>query len=118
MPDPTEDLRAELDLGDLDELAFAKDVLRVYEYLNRPRIPATKGKAVQALHQWATDETEGSKNKLEFLKFMLPKAQEAVRKAKLGQTTEAEILHERKALAELQVVLRDMIEEKSECSTG
>lgn len=105
---------SDFDWAGLDEVQFSRDVLMVYQYLNKPRIPKSKGSdSIQALHAWAIEE--GGKNKTEFLKNLVPKAQEVVRKAKLGQSTEAEVLHERKGIAKLQVILQ---EELAKCASN
>lgn len=86
---------------------FAEDVLFVYRYLGRRLTKRRAGThARYELHSWVHENAE---NRLTFIKTLVPKAQDTLLRFKEEESSQELVLHEKKAVRELQMELREAV---------
>lgn len=90
------------------DLAWAEDVLRASEYLGRS-VPKSKLKTSRCafLHDWAGNP----ENTADFVKNMVPKAQDTMLKHKKPEESPELIVAEKRSISELKALLAQALGE-------
>lgn len=98
----------DIDEDDDDLLSFARDVMYVYKHMTKMSSDLPNPTPAQmGLFEWV----QNPEYKEKFYQGMLPKAQEALIKAKKTEDPESAIYEERQQIAILKVQLSEALEE-------
>jgi hypothetical protein len=98
----------DIDEDDDDLLSFARDVMYVYKHMTKMSCDLPNPTPAQmGLFEWV----QNPEYKEKFYQGMLPKAQEALIKAKKTEDPESAIYEERQQIAILKVQLSEALEE-------